>query len=263
MRSTPIQWPVVTVVTALSSVVGGCGGSLLESLPASREAIPVDVLNQLTAGDLADAFDQFRNATVDGIADGQPAGLSDGQRVAIEELQRQLDTGEVSEGELIAHVAGVLQDTVPNSPFAGFRFLGSPFSAAGTNDFADLLGLTEQQRDQGLLIYDLLHADIADVRAAAKDQMRAVLNAQQRVVIDGLSAQLLDRAGVPEQHRAGARLIFDLLVLRLGLTFDQQAQLEAVREGLRATVQELHVAAREEFLGLLNPGQLASLPFLE
>jgi hypothetical protein len=263
MCSKPIHWSVAIVVTVLSCVVGGCGGSLLDSLPAVREPIPTDVLRQLTAGDLADAFDQFRTGTVDGIGGGQSAGLSDEQRAAIEELQRQLDAGEVSEDEFIARVAGVLQDTAPNSPFAGFRFLGSPFGAAGTNEFADLLGLTQQQREQGLLIYDLLHAEIADVREAAKDQMRAVLSAQQRVILDELSEQLLDRAGVPEEQRAGARLIFDLLVLRLGLTFDQQAQLEAVREGLRATAQELHTAAREEFLGLLNPGQLASLPFPE
>ena len=130
MCSKPIHWSVAIVVTVLSCVVGGCGGGLLDSLPASREAIPVDVLNQLTAGDLADAFDQFRNGTVDQIAGGQPAGLSDEQRAAIEEMQRQLDAGEISENEFIARVAGALQDTVPNSPFAGFRFLGSPFSAA-------------------------------------------------------------------------------------------------------------------------------------
>ena len=65
------------------------------------------------------------------------------------------------------------------------------------------------------------------------------------------------------QKPAGAPLIFDLLVLRLGLAFDQKAQLEAVREEMRAVVQQLLTTAREEFLTLLSEEQLTLLNTLE
>jgi len=261
-KAFPILSPIVGAII-LSLSLGGCAGDFVDEFIVAAGTQPTDMLNQLTAGDLADAFERFRSG-ISGDADRSlAAGLSDDQRAEIEDLQRRLDAGEITQEQFIAGVIDVLQDTTPSSPFAGFRFLGSPFSAGGVNDFADLLGLSAEQRQEGLLIYRLLHGDIGDVRATAKDEIRALLSAQQRAMLDQLSSELLDRVGVPDEQRAGAQLAFDLLILRLGLTFDQQAQIESVREDARAVVEQLHVAAREEFLALLGEEQLALLRILE
>ena len=253
----------LVVIALLSFTAGGCGGDLFSDVLIGDGGGSPDALSPLTAGDLADAFDQFRNGISDGADRSQTPGLSNDQRVAVEELQRQLDAGEITQEEFVASVANVLQDTAANSPFAGFRFLGSPFSAEGANDFAELLGLTEEQRQQGLLLYRLLHGDIAEVRNSAKEQIRTLLSTQQQLLLDQLSAQLFSRVGLSDEQRAGAQLVFELLVERLGLTLDQQMQVEAVRDDMRLVVQQLHGAARGEFLALLGGEQLALLSSLE
>ncbi len=259
MRHTPIGFAIALVIAPGLAVTGGCGGSLLDSLAASGEATPVQVLNQLTAGDLAEAFANFRNAPSDTGELSQAAGITDEQRTAIEVLQRQVDAGAITDDAFIAEVATILGDSTPGSPFAGFSFLGSPFEVEGSNDFADLLGMTQEQQQQALLIYRLLHADIADIRAVAQDEIRALLNAQQRALIDQLATELFEQFGVPDEQRAGAQLVIDLLVNRLGLTFGQQSQIETVREDMGGAVQQLHALGQQDFLALLSQEQLAML----
>jgi hypothetical protein len=263
MHSKPIGLFVLAVAGLLPYTTGGCGGSLLDSLPSADSAGLTEVLNQLTAGDLAEAFDDFRGEFLDAAGSSRTAGFLEEQRAAIEELQRRLDAGEITQDEFIAGVVDALQDTVPNSPFAGFRFLGSPFSAAGVNDFAEMLGLSQEQQQQALLIYRVLHGDIEDVRAAAQDQIRALLSTQQRVVLDQVATELFDQIGIPVEQRAGARLVFDLMVQRLGLTLDQQTQIETIRADLRDVVQQLHAGARAQFGAILSDAQLPILGLIE
>lgn len=263
MRSNPIGLLVLTVAALLPYTTGGCGGSFLDIVPPSDGAGFADVLNQLTAGDLSEAFGDFRNGLFDSAASSRTIGITDEQRAAIEELQRQLDAGEITQSEFVVGVTDVLQDTVPNSPFAGFRFLGSPFSAEGVNDFAEMLGLTEDQQQQALLIYRALHGDIGDVRAMVQDEIRALLSTQQRVILDQIAADLFDQVGISDEQRAGAQLVLDVLVLRLDLSLDQQEQLAIVREDLRVAVEQLHAGAREQFLALLSDAQLPILDLIE
>ncbi len=263
MRARTSSVLALTVASLLPFTPGGCGGSLLEALPPSDGASFADALNQLTAGDLAEAFADFRNGLSDDAERGQFADLSDEQRSAIEQLQLQLDAGQISEQEFIDAVAELLQDTAPNTAFAGFRFLGSPFSAEGVNDFAELLGLTEEQQQQALLIYRALHGDIGDVRAAAREQIRALLSAQQQAILEQVAGELFDQAGILDEQREGAQLVFDVLALRLGLTVDQQAQIETIRAELRAAVEQLHAGARDQFFALLGDSQLDVLDLIE
>lgn len=254
------QWLSVTNGLALVLLAAGMQGCT----PQGADTTLGEVLNEVTIGDLVEGFQQFAD---DLAADGAPvfAGvpLTDEQLGQIEAFQARFQLGLMDRLEFGRQTREAMGDRAPHRAFAGFGFFGGPLGTAHHGEIAGPLELTEEQRTAAREIYDALHADIHSLRDVAHEEIRALLTEEQQALLDERKSDAMDtmsRAfrGPGRPHRFARRL-----AETLELTEEQQTAIADIRETLRASVRERHEQAREAFLALLTPEQLALLEGIE
>lgn len=258
------RFPVGLLSILLAGGTFGCVGGAVPNLIEGEEFELPDVLSRLVAGDVGEAFQQFRGALLYPADDpDRVMGLTPEQRAEIETLQGKLDSGEITPQEFVANAWQILGDMLPNVAFAGADAYGSPFGFLVGGVIADSLQLDEQQRRQATAIVTLLGSDVRGLRQDARGQILSALTADQRAAlpfVDLLSGTDLSTGNTKLQV---AMLVFDALVEQLDLTEEQQAQITIVRTILRDGVKGLHESAREQFLMMLVGEQPSILAALE
>lgn len=241
----------------------GCGQNI------TADTTLGELLNQITVGDVVNAFQRFAAAAG---GHGMFAQLTDDQRAQIEALQAQLDAGEITNDEFVDKVHDIIGDAFPNEPFIGFGFGGGPFHGRFELKVGGYLNLTQEQVDAANEIFDKAHEDITALRTQARTDILAVLTDEQKAKLDEIVAGWF--VGLPPNaHGRGADghggfgfgwggrgHAFDRFAEALGLTDDQKAQIEAIREALTDAIRARHEQARTDFLALLTEEQLAKLP---
>ncbi|MCK6485724.1 MAG: hypothetical protein HUU22_18590 [Phycisphaerae bacterium] len=269
--------------------MSGCGTNIRPDMTIAQALAQIDILNQLTVGDLAEAFQQFA-ANLD-ESRGRPAGvaaLTEEQRVALQSLQQQLDAGQITASEFDQQAREVVGDALPHMAFAGFGFMGAPFGRGFDMAHGRLLDLSDDQKTAARDIFTRLHEDIRTLRSDAHDKIRAVLTEDQRVQLDslGLRRPGLFAADQAAQDAAPQRMrgpgdrpgpgpmahmgsgpnhdrAFSRLAEALDLTDDQIAQIETIRSELRDAIRARHEQARNEFIAILDDVQRAMLTLIE
>lgn len=259
---------------ALGLLVGtGCGQNI------TADTTLAELLNQITVGDVVNAFQQFAAAAGRGGFGGVHAQLTDDQRSQIEALQAQLDAGQITRDQFIDQVHAIIGDAFPNEPFVGFGFGGGPFHGQFQLRVGGYLNLTQEQVDAANEIFDKAHDDIEALRTQARADILAVLTDEQKAKLNELVVGWfigLPPSGGAARNRGpggpggpggfgfgfggGRGHAFDRFADALGLTDDQKAQIEAIRKALTDAIRARHEQARADFLALLTPEQLAKLP---
>lgn len=255
----------MTLLMTIGVATPGCDTGL------ALDTTTGDPLSVLTSGDLAGAFNQFIATASRRFADGGVlAGLTSEQTSEIEALQSQLDAGSIDSSEFAQQVREVLGDRAPNLAFGGFGFGGSPFGFGRGIGGTDPLDLSEEQRRQASEIFGQLHSGIADLRSAAHEEIQVVLTDEQLATLEAMRTERLHvrssrfGRGRPSGSRIGGGASFsDQFSNQLGLSEEQDASIEEIRRNLRASVMDRHTEAREAFIALLTPEQVALLDELE
>lgn len=256
-RRTGMMGMALAAALGLGMAATGCGTGL------TLDSTIGDVLNVLTSGDLAAAFDEFV-----GAAGSRGGGLSESQIAAIEDLQAQLDAGTLSDEAFAGSVETILGDRAPGMAFGGFALGGGPFGMHHPGRLADLLELTDEQMAEAEAIFTQLHTDIHDLRTQAKEDIRGVLTEEQLATLDALkpggAMEGDDAMARPRGPRHGGHGSFSSSLAEiLELTPDQQAEIDAIRTALREDVRAAHEAARDAFRAILTDEQLATLDAFE
>lgn len=274
-RSTLVAVGILVSGSLIASMIG-CGVGILPTDTLAQAAAKIPMLNQITVGDVVQGFQDF--VTQMQAAHEARASLTTEQIAQVEDLQAQLDAGQITAEDFEAKVQGVLGDAAPALAFGGFRFFGGPFGHRMGNDFAARLNLTDEQKTQAREIFQTAHTDIRALRQAAHDQMIALLTPEQQATLDQIRAQGflsfaifgLQPAGsgtnntaAQRPHRGPHGRFFERLSAALSLTDEQKAQIETIRTDLRTQVQARHAQAREAFLASLTDEQKATLEQLE
>ncbi|HPF41191.1 MAG TPA: hypothetical protein P5081_15260 [Phycisphaerae bacterium] len=242
-------------VLAAGTAMQGCGTGL------TLDSTLADVLNVLTSGDLASAFDAFLEAAGSGRG-----GLTDDQIASIEELQAQLDAGTLDANSFSEAIGAIVGNRAPGMAFGGFEYGGGPFGMRGPGRLENLLDLTDDQQAQAEEIFTTLHDTIHDLRAQAQEDIRAELTEEQLATLDGLrpgAASDESGARIHGHGPHGGGSFSSSFAELLDLTDDQVAAIDAIREALRADIQAAHETAREAFLAILTDEQLATLDAFE
>ncbi|MCB9854982.1 MAG: hypothetical protein H6818_04785 [Phycisphaerales bacterium] len=248
----------MAAMIAAGALTQGCGTGL------TLDSTLADALNVLTSGDLASAFDAFVNS-----AGSTNSGLTDDQIAGIEDLQAQLDAGQI-DAEAFSSAVGVLVgDRAPGMAFGGFEYGGGPFGMHGIGRLGNLLDLTDEQKADAEVIFTTLHETIHNLRTQAMEDIRAELTEEQLATLDSL------RPGHPmdDAEGAGARFrgprphgpgsLASHFAELLNLTDEQSAAIDGIRSALRDAVRAEHETAREAFRALLTEEQLAALDAFE
>lgn len=279
---------MLIVSAAITS--GGCSGITPEmTLSQALQTLSQNpLLNQITVGDLVQAFRDFT------ASNGHGPNLSDDQLKQIEELQAQLDAGQITRDEFESKVRDIIGDAAPGMAFGGFGFFGSPFGHHFEGPLSGDLALTDEQQEQAREIFSAAHDDIAALRKEAHDNiLNNVLTQEQRDTLAQIQEQFprfgnwnepLDNARGGRGHggfggpggpgngprpgmgfgpRPGLINIRERIAEALGLTDEQKAQIEQIRADLREAVKARHELAREEFRAILTAEQLAALDAFE
>ncbi len=242
----------------------GCLNSTIPDLVGGETAGIQDILGRLIAGDVAEAFGQFRDAAADPDAEpNETIQLTDEQRSEIEELQGQLDSGDITSNEFAEEVWQILGDTQPNMALAGANSYGSPMGVLAGDLIAGVLQLDDEQRQQAEMIVSLLRGDMRNLRQTARDQILDALSDEQRAALPFVDVLLGTNISNEDPKLQIAMLVIDALVEQLELTEEQQVQIEIVRTILRGGVKGLHESAREQFLMMLDGEQPSILAALE
>jgi len=261
------------LVAALS---GGCGKNI------TADTTLAELLNQITVGDVVNAFQQFVSA-IAAHHGGFGPQLTDDQRKQIEALQSQLDAGTITQDDFVKQVQTIIGDAMPNEPFVGFGFFGGPFGHHGGLQVGGYLNLTQEQVDAAKALFDTAHSDIDALREKAKTDILAVLTDEQKATLADLGVGLL--VGLPPGSSDATTMrphggfgfghggfggafgdgsvlptpAFDRFASLLKLTDDQKAQIQAIRSGLVDAIKARHEQARTDFMNLLTDEQKAKL----
>src|SRR5262249_2852207 len=135
-------------------------------------------LNQLTVGDVVQAFQDFMTQSQQ--AQQAAAKLTPDQINQIQDLQSQLDAGKITPQDFETQVQAIAGDAAPLFAFGGARAFGSPFGHRMGTDLATLLNLTDDQKTQAQNIFTSAHTDIENLRTDANNKILAVLTPEQQ-----------------------------------------------------------------------------------
>jgi Spy/CpxP family protein refolding chaperone len=275
------------ILPTLLSVPSGCGTGITadttvsDALSLLAQVAGQDAtLSQLTVGDLVQGFQDYASQFATGATAGAPpASLTAEQQAQLEDLQGQLDRGEITPEEFAQQVHDLIGDLAPGYAFAGREMMGGPFPAGPEMYLADELQLTDEQRQQAEDIFTQLHTDIDTLRQDAQDQIEALLTADQLATLDELQSQ--DRPPPPGGPRGGHgggpmgpppenadQAGLDLGPLGrfaddLQLTDEQQTAIAQIHTDFQAAVEARHQKASDEFRAILTDDQLTRLDELE
>ena len=272
------------LVACLGIGFAGCGAGILPTDTLAQAAAKIDFLNQITVGDLAQAFQDFANQTMQFRQSQQTlANLTDEQVQKLQDLQNQLDSGQITPDQFEAGVRDVIGDDAAAMAFVGRRFFGSPFGHHFQGPVSDPLNLTDEQKAQAKAIFEAAHNDIVALREKAHQDILAVLTPEQQAKLEQLRNQgppVGPPMGMPHgrgpQGRGphgpmdmrggrdgGPGDFFARLADELGLTQDQKDQIWAIRDQLRKDVEARHAQARADFIAILTDEQKATLDTIE
>jgi Spy/CpxP family protein refolding chaperone len=283
-------------LVSLAGILTGCGTTitgdttLSDALSTLAQTVAADPnLSQLTVSDVVQGFAAYASqlAASSGAAGlggmmlpSAPAvQLTADQQAQLEDLQGQLDRGEITQEQFAEQVHALIGDVAPGYAFAGMGMMGGPFRGDPVMELADQLQLTDEQRQQAEGIFAALHTDIETLRQSAQDQIKAQLTADQLARLEELQSQappappggpgrrhmgpppgnLGDDAQPPEPGLD----IWTRLADELQLTDDQQTAVEQIRTDLRDAVEARHQQARDDFRAILTADQLTLLDQIE
>ena len=285
MKRRILQCGSVFASLAALALFGGCGitadttiADALRQLAQGADNDPT--LSKMTVGDLVQGFEDYAGQFG---GPGCMSALSADQLTQLQDLQGQLDRGEITPEEFAQHVQEIIGDIAPGYAFAGMGMMGGPFAGPPGGAIADLLQLTDAQQQQADDIFTRLHTDIAALRQAAQDQIRALLTADQLATLDELRAQntplrpgmgMMGGGMMGMGGRLGGGMLppagagsdpgpLGRLADVLQLTDEQQAAIAQIHTDLRAAVKARHQQARDEFRAILTADQLAILDGIE
>lgn len=255
---------------AVSSCAGNFTGNetIAQALgQLAQGASQIPALNQMTVNDLVAGFQQFVDQVGQGQRMGPMASLTADQQQQIQDLQAQLDAGQITQQQFADKVHSIIGDALPADAFVGFGFMGGPFAQGPQSQMADPLNLTDAQEQQAKDIFTRLHDDVKKLRQDAHDKIIAVLTPDQQTTLNGLVPDQPAGFGMHGRGmgmRAGGvhRLTQDLATA-LQLTDAQKTQIDQIRTDLRTAVQARHQQARDEFRAILTADQQAILDKLE
>jgi Spy/CpxP family protein refolding chaperone len=269
--------------------ISGCSGGLDPNTTVAQalsilaqNAAQVPALNQITVSDLIAGFQQFAG----GMGMAQLPSLTADQVQQIQDLQAQVDQGQITQADFATQVNSIIGATLPAGMMANLDVCGGPFGLQMGTGTAALLNLTDAQRQQELDITQRLHDDIQKLRQDAHDKILAVLTPEQQALLTqisqgrssptsqpiglGMNGQGLGMgmgmgtgmgmgAGTGVMNGTMQGMLFQDIATQLQLTDDQKAQIQQIRADLRTAVQARHQQARDEFLAILTPEQQAIL----
>lgn len=276
-------WSLATLPMIFAATMPGCVENPLASL-FQPTATNGNLLNQLTTGDLAEAFAQFRNEVTGVVNPNAKSVLTNQQRASVESLQQQVDAGQLSQDQLSSEIWTVLGDTNPAAALVGANALGAPLGTAAGDSISDTLRLTDKQRQHAQAIQSKLRSDLEVLRQNAVGDISGVLTPEQQTALTGLGsltggASNSSLAGLvgsltggaassqptssPGWKRQLAVLVFDQLVNQLNLTDAQKSQIALVRQFLVSGAKGLQQAARDQFMLMLTGQQSGLLSAIE
>lgn len=185
------------------------------------------------------------------------AGLGVSEETTLSQLLDQVTVGDVlnAVGQLTesatTETTGVMPDGVahggPRGPHLG---AGGP----------PPLDLTDEQRQAAEEIRQAEREDVEALWAAADEDIRALLTAEQLAIYDELPPLMPGGHGPPPARAADPRdPLPDFVAEKLGLSEEQQTAVEEVLTTLRAATAARREEAREAFLALLTDEQRAQL----
>ena len=260
------------VAVAIAGMPSGCGSNAITNAILGNRSNTSDVVGQMLAGDLADAFVRFRNDLTGQSDPNAASALTDAQRTAIENLRGQLTAGQITPQEFAAGVWNVIGDSVPGAALAGMNALGAPLGIASAGNLADVLGLSPQQRTKASDISQKLSNGLDGLQQDAQTQIMSLLTPQQLAGLTQLggltSSQPSSQPSTGDEDRPGWKrqllvMAFDSLTSNLNLNATQKAGIALVRAYLVSGAKGLHQAARDEFTQMLTGGQANILAALE
>ncbi len=294
---------MIVGLVGLAGFLTGCGTTitgdttLSKALSSLAQTVTADPnLGQLTVGDLVQGFAAYASQLAPSSGTEGMGGmmmpsapavqLTADQQAQLEDLQGQLDRGEITQDQFAEQVHALIGDIAPGQAFAGMGMMGGPFQEPPGTNLADQLQLTDAQRQQAQDIFQRLHDDITTLRQNAEDQIKALLTADQLAKLAELHTQLprggpgfghmgpppmaaghnpppLDPNQDPNAAPVPGLGAFTALADELQLTSDQQAAIEQIHTDLQAAVKARHQLARDEFRAILTADQLATLDEIE
>ncbi len=259
---------VCTLLVAAALIPwSGCGIERIGTVPigdvVGDEFAGNPLLNQITVGDAAAGFRFFA-----GALEGRPElaeeiiGLTFDQIARVEELQALLDTFGITEEQFAGMVRVVLGDGSPASALAGFEFFGTPFGTIVGDGRAEGLALTPEQREQIREIVLQRQSGVQSAREQTHGAILEVLTEEQLAALR--EAGLRDFDFTPDGYDPlPERPFFERLAEALELTDEQVTQIEAQREELQISVENVHWEARDAFLDVLTEAQREALERIE
>jgi Spy/CpxP family protein refolding chaperone len=189
------------------------------------------------------------------------AGLGISEDTTLSQLLDQVTVGDV-----VNSVSQFTDNTaVGTEPLAQAAFQGGPHGPRpGPGAPPPALDLTDEQQQAADQIFQAERDDIDALRAAAQEDIRALLTEEQLALFDELPPL---PPGGGDCHGPGGPMGFaghggtltDRLTEDLELSEEQQAAVDEILTTLQAAVQARHEQARDEFLALLTDEQLAQL----
>ncbi len=265
MRSSPVKLQLAVMASVAMIAAGGCAGISGDS--TLQEVLDASGLGSVTINDVLGAIEDFT---------GQSASLPFGQELTsdqqdqIASLQDQLNNGEITGQQYVEQLADVIGVQAVGRPFAagpgrqfgpgGFRDgplgLGAGPGPVGRLDAN--LDLTEAQQSQAQEIFDNMRTDIVALQDAAQTSIDAVLTADQLATLDSLDVGLFDG-----MRFLGAGAGLNRVINELGLSDDQQTQIQSILDQLKTDMDARRQKARDEFRAILTADQLATLDELD
>ena len=250
---------------AAAATLFGLGCASVSNDTTLQQLIDTYGLGGVTVGDVLSAIQDYA---------GQSAALPFGQTLTADQeaqisaLKDQYDAGTITGQQYVEQLASIVgvQDAGgpfsagPGRDFGPGGFPGGPMGpgAPGPGPLESQLNLTTDQQTQAQTIFDSMRTDITALQAATKTQIDAVLTDDQRAQLDALDQ------GPPDGFRHfGPGPDIGRLSEELGLTTDQQTQIQSLMGTLQTAVEARRQQAQDEFRAILTADQQALLDQLE
>lgn len=265
--------------TATTSDITGFLSSLTGSNVTTSTTIG-EILNQLTVGDVINAYQAYVASQANSTGGHLPTSLTEDQLSQIEDLQAQLDAGAIDRATFQAGVLNIIGDTMPHPRGPRGGMMGGPFGMGDNAPAGDPLNLTNDQKTAAEAIFTQLKTDIDSLQAQAKEDILALLTDEQKTKLQELGLDTLRGLGRPGMRgpgmgpgmrgghhgsmgvgvsNTGNQRYLDLLATKLTLTAEQKTSIQTILDNLQTAVKAAHDKADADFRALLTADQIAIL----
>ena len=229
--------------------------------------------NDLASVSVSDGAKAIQDYTGQGAALPFGEALTADQEAQLSALQDQHDAGQITDqqyAEQLAAIIGVPDAAPPFGPEPPGGGPGGPMGPGGPGPGDpgpgdpgpggpdSQLNLTTDQQTQAQAIFDNMRQDILALQEATKTQIDAVLTDDQRAQLNSF-----DRGSPDGFRHFGPGLDTNQLSEDLGLTADQQSQIQSLLDSLQTAVEARRQQAQHEFRAILTADQQAILDQFE